>query len=512
MPGVVISTAVRTGPSSATVRESSQLFVVGLAARGPANEAVLVQSIAEFENIFGGYIATSFLHPTVETFFEEGGTQAYVCRVVGVNPTTGTLALEDSEGDTVLTIDANGPGAWSGDVSVVVTNPTTSTFTVELKYLGASVYNTGVVSSAAQAAGRINLSAVASRYVTASAASGATTIPDELLTATVLSDGDDKVVVSGVVAMDDDQFIAGLGAFNDSLGAGAVAIPDVETTTRLTVGGPVTDYDGTLKATQTASLALIAHANANSRIAILHCGVADTPAQAILKAKELKSGVNGEHAAIYYPWVTVPTTTAGIVRQIPPDGYVAAKRAAAHNQGGAHVPAAGLISNSRFVSGTATDINKTVGDDLDADNVNAIRIIQNSVRVYGARSLSIDTENFRYITTQEIINHIVVESQRSLEDLVFGVIDGRDTIFSAITSRLIAILAPLREQGALFQAFDANGKKVDNGYTVRCDSALNPVTQLAGGTVKAKVGVRTSSVGDKIEVDIIKSNLTASVI
>ena len=112
----------------------------------------------------------------------------------------------------------------------------------------------------------------------------------------------------------------------------------------------------------------------------------------------------------------------------------------------------------------------------------------------------------------KVINHIVVESQRSLEDLVFGVIDGRDTIFSAITSRLIAILAPLREQGALFQAFDANGKKVDNGYTVRCDSALNPVTQLAGGTVKAKVGVRTSSVGDKIEVDIIKSNLTASVV
>jgi phage tail sheath protein FI len=280
----------------------------------------------------------------------------------------------------------------------------------------------------------------------------------------------------------------------------------------LSTGGPVTDFDGTTKANQDASEALITHANTNNRIAILHCGVADTSAQAIAKADELKSGVNGEHAAIYYPWVTVPTTTAGVTRLIPPDGYVAAKRALAHNQGGAHVPAAGLISNSRFVSGTATDINKAVGDSLDSENVNAIRIIQNSVRVYGARSLSIDTENFRYITTQEIINHIVVESQRSLEDLVFGVIDGRDTIFSAITSRLIAILAPLREQGALFQAFDANGKKVDNGYTVRCDSALNPVTQLAGGTVKAKVGVRTSSVGDKIEVDIIKSNLTASVV
>jgi phage tail sheath protein FI len=171
-----------------------------------------------------------------------------------------------------------------------------------------------------------------------------------------------------------------------------------------------------------------------------------------------------------------------------------------------------LISASRFVSGIATEINKTTGDALDDASVNAIRIIQNSVRIYGARSLSSDTDNFRYITTQDIVNHVVVEAQRSLEDLVFGVIDGRDTIFAAITSRLISILAPMRDIGALFQAFDANGKKIDSGFTVRCDAALNPVSQLAGGTVKAKVGLRTSSVGDKIEVEITKSNLTATVV
>jgi hypothetical protein len=505
MPGVVISTAVRTGPSSATVRESSQLFVVGLAERGASGEAILVQSLAEFEQMFGGYVSYSYLHPTVETFFEEGGTQCYISRVVGPDATAGTLVLEDAT-DPVMTVDANGAGAWSADVEVTVTHPTATTFTVSVSYDGDVVYTTGNVTSVAQAAGRINLSSVASRYVTATAVTGATTRP-VVLASTPLSAGDDDLL-----AVDDDVLIAGLDVFNDSLGTGAVAIPDAETATRLTVGGPVTDYDGTLKATQDVSTALIAHANTNNRIAILHGGVADTPAFVIAKGDTLKALDSTEHAAMYYPWVFVPTTTAGVSRLIPPDGYVAAKRALAHNQGGAHVPAAGLISVAKFVSGTARDINKTDGDALDTDQINSIRIIQNSVRIYGARSLSVDTENFRYITTQEIINHIVVASQRSLEDLVFGVIDGRDTIFSAITSRLIAILAPLREEGALFQAFDANGKKVDNGYTVRCDAYLNPVSQLAGGTVKAKVGVRTSGVGDKIEVDIIKSNLTASVV
>jgi len=507
MPGVVISTAVRTGPSSATVRESSQLFVVGLAERGPVGEAVLVQSIADFEFNFGGYVSYSYLHPTVESFFEEGGTQAYISRVAGASATTGLLELEDSATDVVLTLTANGPGEWSEDVEVEIEQPTVSTFRIIIYYLGDQVYSTGAVNSVAQAAGRINLSSVASRYVTAAATSGATTIPD-VLASTALSAGDDDRT-----SVADADLIDGLDVFNDALGAGAVCIPDAETATRAAApADPVTDYDGTGKSTYDVSIALIGHANANNRIAILHAGIADTTDSAIDKTQDLQSEDSLEHGAIYYPWISVPTNIPGVTRTIPPDGYVAAKRALAHNQGGAQVPAAGLISAARFVSGTASDINKTSGDALDAARVNAIRVIQNSVRIYGARSLSLDEENFRYITTQDIVNTVVIEAQRSLEDLVFSVIDGRDTIFSAVTSRLIAVLAPLREQGALFQAFDANGKKIDSGYTVRCDAALNPVSQLAGGTVKAKVGIRTSSVGDKIEVDIIKSNLTASVV
>jgi hypothetical protein len=117
MPGVVISTSVRTGPSTATVRESSQLFVVGLADRGPSDEAVLVQSIAEFEAMFGDYRSDSYLHPTVETFFEEGGTQAYVARVVGASATVGTLVLNHAYGQRCWRVElrrrSRSNGIWS---------------------------------------------------------------------------------------------------------------------------------------------------------------------------------------------------------------------------------------------------------------------------------------------------------------------------------------------------------------------------------------------------------------
>jgi hypothetical protein len=39
---------------------------------------------------------------------------------------------------------------------------------------------------------------------------------------------------------------------------------------------------------------------------------------------------------------------------------------------------------------------------------------------------------------------------------------------------------------------------------------LNPLSQLEEGTVKARLGVRVASIGDKIEVDLIKSNLTTA--
>jgi phage tail sheath protein FI len=222
--------------------------------------------------------------------------------------------------------------------------------------------------------------------------------------------------------------------------------------------------------------------------------------------------VNTEHAACYYPWINVPTSTPGVTRLIPPDGYIAAARARAHNQVGPQQAAAGLISNARWVVSTETEIDQISGNTLDVALVNALRVINGALRIYGARSLSSDTSNFRYITGQDTVNGVVTEANQALEDLIFATIDGRNTVFTSVEAKLIAILEPLRLKGALYEAFDSNGKQIDKGYTVICNSSINPVTQLADGLVKAKVGLRVSSVGDKIEVDIVKSNLTNSVV
>ena len=493
MPGVVISTAVRTGPSSATVRESSQLFVVGTASKGTTGAAVMIESLEQFENEFGDYVSTSYLHPTVETFFEEGGTRCYVSRAIGSGATTATKVLNTGSASAALTLTANGPGIWANGatdgLSVKVTQPTVDTnFSIQLYLNQVLVYTTGTCTSVNQAAGRINTSTVASIYMSA-----AVIAPyGSAVTLTIVSSFSNFTGGAAGAAVGSTEYTDALAFFNGALGTGAVCVPDSDA--------------------QVVQEAMIVHCNTNSRVAILHTPDGDDSADALALALELQGDDNAEHAALYFPWIDVPSGINGIVRTIPPDGYVAAKRAVAHNQSGSHVPAAGLLSASRFVLGVTTDINKTDGDALDVGSVNAIRIIQNSVRIYGARSLSDDVDNFRYITSQDTINHIVVEAGRTLEDLVFSSIDGRNTIFSSIESRLISILAPLRDIGALYESFDANGRKIDPGYAVRCDAGLNPTSQLASGTLKAKVGVRTSTIGDKIEIDIVKSNLTASVV
>ena len=283
-----------------------------------------------------------------------------------------------------------------------------------------------------------------------------------------------------------------LELFNDALGTGMVSNPEV--------------------ASDAVMAALIAHANQYNRIAILHTNSDTTIADAKTWAQTLiANNSNLEHAALYYPWVYAPTEVAGVNRMIPPDGYVAGKRSAITNQSGSHVPYAGANSQAIFINGVVTDIDRVNGNSLDDESVNAIRVINNSVRVYGARSLSQDTTNFRYITAQDVVNAIVTDSYRALEPVVFSPIDGRGGIFSSVESRLISVLQGYRIIGALFDAFSPKGTRIDYGYWVRCDAKLNASVDLANGKVTAKVGVRVSSIGDRIEVEIVKSSLTASV-
>lgn len=105
--GITVTAAV--GADQPIVRlPTATTGFVGRALRGPVNRPVRVQSYAEYTQVFGGLWQPSMLAYAVEQYFDNGGREAVIVRVVnGGRPATISLPC----GPAVLTLEALSPGS-----------------------------------------------------------------------------------------------------------------------------------------------------------------------------------------------------------------------------------------------------------------------------------------------------------------------------------------------------------------------------------------------------------------
>lgn len=472
MPGVIVTTSASSGLAARDTDTSGQAFVVGLAERGPVGKAILVRGLADFENRFGGRVSYSNLWDVVKTFFDEGGAQVYISRVVGTTLKTGTVNLTAEGGDatTLYEMSATSPGAWSSDVTVTIAKGTVSgTVSVSVAYKGVVVEQWSNIPTRADLESRVNTNSAYIRLKIMAVAGD--TLP-KAGAYTLTAGSDDRTNVAAA------QHTAALSVFTDGLGDGAVMAAD---------STAIND-------------ALIDHAKANRRIALLYAsdpnaGISDLPVLPDTDA-----------AGMFLPWVQV-SDTSGNVRNVPPVGYVAAVRNRAHQQVGPWRAPAGEIARARTLVGVSREFTRTEADALDAARVSVIRRIANGVRLYGWRSLSSDTANFGYLNARDLLNHVVIESSGRLEQFVFAPVDSKGQLLSTINAELVGILEPIRLAGGLYALQDANGKELDNGYLVDTSNAINTPTSLAKNEVRAKVAIRVSPIGALVMLDIVKVGL-----
>ena len=118
-PGVYIEevpSAVRTIIGVAT----SITAFVGRAQRGPVNEPIRIQSLAEFERTFGGLWVESALSYAVQHFFLNGGSDALIVRVARSGDATPTnnaaAATFNGAALSSLPLEASSPGAWGNQL------------------------------------------------------------------------------------------------------------------------------------------------------------------------------------------------------------------------------------------------------------------------------------------------------------------------------------------------------------------------------------------------------------
>jgi phage tail sheath protein FI len=128
-PGVYIEELPSGVHTIAGVATSIAAFV-GWAPKGPTDHAVLVQSFMDFQRQFGGLDSRSLLGYSVSQFFNNGGQQAYIVRLVQSPITTGTatgtvpgaVTLPVTGGSTV-SFTAKISGRWSSAYGIQISNP-----------------------------------------------------------------------------------------------------------------------------------------------------------------------------------------------------------------------------------------------------------------------------------------------------------------------------------------------------------------------------------------------------
>ena len=495
MPGVTVTTAVRTGPVGVGDIVAGQVFMVGETERGSVTEPVLLRSFSDYTKYYGDY-QTGNLYSHVKTYFSEGGTRCYVQRILGSGSATGSLTLDDASGSATMEITAANPGAWSDNVEVEVAAPDVAGFKINVYHNNVLKVTTRDLTDVTDAITVLNASSVSDLIV---ASDDATSSADpDALAATALSGGSDGS------APIDSEATAGLDLLSENLKSGAVCLPG--------------------RSGATIWAALRDHAAENHRVAI--CGFAEGDSDSAVKtaASAYYAHADARYMSFYYPHITVEAPSAaelaegaspvaGSTLSIDPTSFAAAARTRAiQDVGGPWRAGAGVISQARTISGISVDVTPTVANLLDDARINALRVIGGSVRVYGARSVSSDEVNWKYITLQDTINYIVYGVEDRMEEYLFSTIDGRGSLFGRVRASIKGLLEPIRVSGGLYEAYDSEGALIDPGYSVTVDDTLNPNDQLAAGLVKAQVGVRVSGVADQIQVVITKSNLTAAVI
>ena len=481
--GVEIATSLRSGPSNPGTA-SGRFHIAGVTERGPVDSSPVVRSLAQFESIFGGKTPSSArVYDAARLFWEEGGSEVVVTRVVGASAARGSLVLMDRAEPAVETVrvEAVDPGAQSATTTIEVADDTAG-FAVIVRQSGGVVQRFTGLSSVAELVDAAYRSPYVRITNLGSASAGPDANPAILAPTALIAGTDDRASITAQTIVD------ALDAAGDVAPGGMVAAP-----------GYTADVIGSL---------LLAHAARTGKVAALAMDVDATAAEAIAAATVLSGDENASYGGLFYPHLVVPDGSR--TRTVSPEGYVAAARSRAHLETGYWQVPAGERATTRWVVDTASPVDTIVNNTLADGLVNGIAKTSGRIRLYGWASLSSDRENLGMLSVRDVLNNLTVAVRAVAEPHVFATIDGKGHMFAKVRSDVVGVLEPIARRGGFYARVDGDAQ-VDPGYSVTVDSSINTVETLSRNEVLISVAVRLSPTAQLIRAEIIKVALSASV-
>jgi hypothetical protein len=452
-------------------------FVAGLTDKGLLIPQV-VESMADFERIYGLRQSYSLLYDALDLYFHEGGRRAIVSRVVGPAAATAFKNLLDGVAAISLVVTALGPGAFGNSFKVAVLTPLVAGYRIQVQDNAGVPLETSP--DLADQAAAVNW-AKNSSYVRIAVGASALN-PSVVAGANLATGNDDRANIV------DAQWLTALTLFSNDLGPGQVSMPG--------------------RTTDTAHQQLMAHADANNRVAILD--LPDTvTAATLLTSVSTARGSLGKKGAAFAPWVIAPGVVSGTFRTIPPSGLVAARCTQVDAEFNPNVPAAGTLGQAQF----ATDLSQIAWDgptrnNLNLGGVNVIRNMFGAPRIYGWRSMVDPVAEPSWINfgNSRLFMAIAAEANNIAETYVLKEIDGQGIVISAFGGALKGMLIPYFNEGALY------GDTPDEAFFVDVGTQVNTPTRIANNELRAVISLRMSPFAELVTLEIVKVGTTEAVV
>lgn len=487
-PGVEVSIQDLPSPKAAPT-DVSTLFAVGYTYTGLPATPTLVTSLKRFTDIFGKRLNNSSMYDALDAFFSQGGSRAYVSRVVGPTPVNASAHIFDQAGsnvpgDVALDATAVSPGAWGNALNVEVkdgANPATF-------YLIVSHDVDGVLETSPDFGTRadaVTWASQKSKYIRL--ALGASNQIPRAQSPISFTGGNDDVGNATVT-----DVIVALTSLDQDLGPGQVIAPGF------------TNSD--------VHQALLNHCSssriANRRRAIIDLENTDVVADLVSAGEALQALSNSKLGAAWGgTWPVLQGLTPGTTRTAPPSGVIAGLIARSDRSNSPNVAAAGVngIPTSQ-VADLSNEFNEDDRETLANASVNTFARVDGQIQNYGFRSLASidDTVSWWQFSASRLLMAIQAKATAVAKRFVFAQVDGKRHMLAKLEGDVEGeALKPYYLAGSLFGETESEAFQVDAK-----SQTANPNTQLAQGIVRVLIAVRVSEFAELIQLEISNVPIT----
>jgi phage tail sheath protein FI len=429
----------------------------------------------------------SYLPDAARGFFENGGRQLYVARVVGAT------ARFTSRHVGRLFIRAVGRGAWGNRIFVRIGRASGSTetnnpdwFQVTLLYYSVMPPVPLIDPLSNEPGDRANPYRrepdLVEQFDGLTHASGVANSVESVVNASsqlisVSFDADPAPVPQGDVpdfvalgsdgsdgdSVDESAYADSLASLETVDDVALLAVPDEVRFATPATAGPVTAAVIAQCERRKDRFAIVSSANGHSDVS------------------QLKPPQDSAWAAFYYPWIDVHDPLTGRTLRMPPTGHIAGVIARTDTERGVHKAPAN--EELRGVTGLEFSITDSTQDILNPRGVNAIRDCRaagRGIRVWGARTMSSDPE-WKYVNVRRFLTFLESSIYNGTQWAVFE--PNGERLWGNVRASITDFLLPLWRSGALL------GTRPEQAFFVKVDRTTMTQNDIDTGRMICIIGV-----------------------